>query len=175
MKPCPACRQPLTPGAYCAEGHLPRRAPRLTATERDEARREAAARAVNAQRLAAARREYRGVLEVSAHRRWLYRRGELRADLDACIKAGILSEEDAHRLEAETADAVVEEAYARARRDVEREAREAARVEASPEAEEPEPPREPAPRRPYPASPRALLSMAMFGLLLGATSSDPQK
>ena len=168
---CPACNRPIEPGAYCAEGHPPRRAPRLTGAEKAEAQRLAQETQAKLKRQAWARREYRGVLEISAHRRWLQRRGELRAELAACIEAGILSEDDAHRLEAETADAVVEEAYARARREVEREAREDARGEAAPETEEPEPSRKFEPeRRPVRHVGRGFRAAMAAMLLLGAVS-----
>ena len=100
---CPACQKPLTPGAWCDNGHPLRRARRLSGAERDAMRLEAEARR-DAERTHAALVEVaRPVVESAERRRFLYRRGELSAELAEAVKVGLIATEDATRLETETA------------------------------------------------------------------------
>ncbi len=102
---CPTCNLPLTPGAYCdGNGSHPlRRARRLTGEEKRAAQREAEARREAERTRAALIEVARPVVESAQQRRYLHRRGELAAELAEAVKVGLITGEEAARLEVETA------------------------------------------------------------------------
>ena len=115
---CPACNLPTAPGAYCNGNgtHPPRRARRLTGDERRTAQREAETRREAERTHAALVAVARPVVESAQQRRYLYRCGDLAGELAEAVKVGLITWEEAARLEAETAAEVVAMDAERARR-----------------------------------------------------------
>ena len=160
---CQSCGTTVDPGAWCANGHPPRRARRLSGDEKRaaEARREA-------ERTHAALVEVaRPVVESAQQRRWLYRRGELAAELAEAVKVGLITADDAARLEAQTASEVAEQARQAEQRRAENDAwlaqnPPADAVEVGKQVE----PDEPAPRRRSGGGlHRNMLALAVLGMM----------
>jgi hypothetical protein len=115
---CPACNATLAPGAYCDGNgsHPPRRARRLTGDERRAAQREAETRREAERTHAALVAVARPVVESAQQRRYLYRCGDLAGELAEAVKVGLITWEEAARLEAETAAKVAAVDAERARK-----------------------------------------------------------
>jgi hypothetical protein len=125
---CPACNATLAPGAYCDGNgtHPPRRAKRLTGDERRAVQREAETRREAERTRAALVEVARPVVESAQQRRYLYRCGDLAGELAEAVKVGLITREDAARLEAETAAKVAAMDAERVQRQAAWEAKEAA-------------------------------------------------
>lgn len=119
-----SCPNDLPPGAYCDGNgsHPPRRAKRLTGDERRTAQREAETRREAERTRAALVAVARPAVESAQQRRYLYRCGDLAGELAEAVKVGLITWEEAARLEAETAAEVAAMDAERARKRAEYEA-----------------------------------------------------
>lgn len=164
---CQSCGAPIDPGAWCANGHPPRRARRLSGDEKRAAEAEATARLDAIRALADRMERLRPYVERGDARRWLYRRGELAAELAEAVKVGLITTDDAARLEAQTASEVAEQA----RQAEQRRAETAAWLAQNPPADAVEvgmrvEPDEPPPRRRSSVGIRRnMLAVAVLGLM----------